>query len=519
MKTLFCIVLFWNVSLISGLAQDGPVGVKIEWGELSEKDAKFEIHEVAGYDGTDLYVTKVNKRGYSDSRPSLASYDRASLEREVFEKIKLKGDERKQKFQFAVYFQDSLYIFFFSNLSDLGVLSVQTFDESTLQPRDDLRRVLQVDFSRKGALQFREFRYQLSEDSSKLLVYYNIPDGAPQDDRFGLCLFGRGMKRLWSRDIQTPYQERMFSPVNFLVSDSGDVYMLAQFVNATIQSADRPKKPLLTYVVFAVLEGGDFQSSYVLKGEDVFLLRAAIAFAPEGRLMCAGLYGRDGFNMAGSYVLQFDARLEEVLFREFYEFDSDFLKKDWPHYEGALKKAKRKGYELGLHFYDYLDILPTGDGNAFLLAEQFRYVSLVGSGNQRRTAYRRDNIFVMRITPKGHIRWVQKVPKRQLLYQRNDGRYSYLPLVRNDELYLFFNTLSGASDQTLTPFDGGVSNSQAVMVVIDLQGDQRKEVLFAGKDVQVVFLPKYSRQISNEEVFLLGEYGKYDRAGWLRFED
>jgi hypothetical protein len=67
-------------------------------------------------------------------------------------------------------------------------------------------------------------------------------------------------------------------------------------------------------------------------------------------------------------------------------------------------------------------------------------------------------------------------------------------------------------------FSKNKKKSATVLVEVDNQGKQSKEILFTVEDVQSFTLPKVSEQISKDEVMLFGQYKRKNRFFRVQFK-
>ena len=161
-----------------------------------------------------------------------------------------------------------------------------------------------------------------------------------------------------------------------------------------------------------------------------------------------------------------------------------------------------------------------------LVAEQYsvvRHTSQYTDANGIRqsssyTNYHYNDIIVVNIDASGQIVWANKIPKKQIT--RNDGGYhsSYVLSVVKDKLYFVFND---NPKNLVIEKEGKLKNikigkeAMAVIVEIDMEGNQKKKALFSARNSEAVARPKVCRQASDNVVIIFCERNKKHRFAKL----
>jgi hypothetical protein len=435
--------------------------------------------------------------------------------------------------EFVVYQNDQIFIF--SSARDKktkrNILSSQSVNKKSFTLNDDKQEIAEVDFSGFTRLNAGSFGYEMSRDSSKLFVSYNLPYAKRGAERFGFHVFDNKLNQIWQKQITLPYTDELFSIEDYVVDNEGNVHVVG-VAYKKVRKTKRKGEPNYSYHVLTYENNGVDVSDNIIEVEGKFLTDLKLAINDDLDVMCGGFYSSLGtFSIEGSFFLKIDGDSYEIVSESYEDFGIDFITQNMSNrQERKAKKKDAKGKEVEMYEYDLDNIILREDGGAVLIGEQY-YVNVVtrtstdANGNTRTTTtyyYHYDSIIVINIAPDGTIEWTEKIGKIQATTNDHGFFSSYALSVVKDKLYFVFNdnpkNLFYTGEGKLYNFIRN-KESLVVLVTIDSEGNQKREALFSMREADILTRPKVCEQISATEMVVFGQRKKSHRLGKITFKD
>lgn len=517
--SFFLLFIVMGSSLFS---QTKSKKVDISWGEEQKTSKKLTLNDLIGFDESGIYALKTKGSKYYlehyNNKLNISNTVELDLERE----------KQENTFEFILQWNNRLLLF--SSYPDKSTkknhLYVQSIDKQSLSLNNDIKKISEIDFEGRRRSQSGSFNYSISNDSSKLLIYYSLPYRKNKNEEFGFHVFDKNMEQIWEKQINLPYEEGLFKIEEYTISNTGDVYVLGVAYKEK-RVSKRHGQPNYNYQILSYSDKGSNFKNIDVELEGKFLTDMQIAINEKDEIICAGFYSTEGtYSIKGSFFLKVDAVNKKVKHSNFKEFDMDFLTQNLS--EKAAKKVakkKKKGKDVELYEYDLDRIVLREDGGAVLIGEQF-YINVVTTTNSNGGTtttyyYNYNDIIAINISPEGNIEWATKIPKRQVT--SNDGGFysSYTLAVVDDKLYFVFNDngknlfYKGGSDK-LYNFTKN-KESLVTLVEVDSNGNQSREALFSVRDADILMRPKVSEQVQENELILFGQRKKVQKFARLTF--
>lgn len=523
---LFALLL---ISILS-FGQKSTEQVDVKWGPEEKESKKTRLSDIIGIDETGFYTLR-----YSFSKSTLAIIEHYNMNMQKTKEFEIpaKQREKKLKLESAFYINETIYLFssFADKKTKKNKLFVQTIDKETLKPNRDQKVVAEIDFREFSKSNSGNFNFSLSRDSSKLMVYYDMPYVKKDFDKFGFHVFDGNMSEIWNKEVKLPYIESLFDIQDYIVDDIGNVYVLGKIYKD--KAKDRRKgKVNYKYSLLSYEKNTEEADEYKIDVDGKFLSEMKITIGFNGNLICAGFYSdNSSYELKGSYFLKIDNKTKQILTRSFKEFDLDFITQNMTErQEKKTKKNKSKGRDVEMYEYDIRDIIIKSDGGAIIIGEQYfvrivtTYTTNASGGMTPHTTYiyHYNDIIVINIDPDGNIIWNQKIAKRQI--STDDGGYysSYILAVSNNKLQFIFNdnikNLKYTGHGKIYGFANKRKESIVALVTMDMDGNQTRQALFLNLETEVFTRPKVCKQISEDKVILFGIKRKKHKYALLTFE-
>ncbi len=532
MKYALALTVWLIGQQFAALGQPRNQDVDIQWGKKLRASRGTTLQDVVGYDNSGIYaIRSVSKGLYGlSSFLALEHYDHnMNLTRSV--EIDLRHVKfRKRRFEKIIHYNNQLYLFssFPDKEQKKNCLYVQQIDKKTLFPEPDLRPIASIDYEGHTRYNSGTFDHTISRDSSKLLVFYNLPYEKKESERFGFHVLNRDMNQLWEKQITLDYQEELFDVERYRVDNQGNIHLLGQ-IFAEKRKVRRRGEVNFKYQILSYRNQGNHLTEYPVELPDLYLSDMQIAITEDQNIVCAGFYSEEGTNsIQGSYFLTIDKDTKKIIRKSSKAFDADFVTQNMKKRKAKkTRKKMEKGKDVEMYNYDLDQIVLRDDGGAVLVGEKF-FISTVtntsmmnGTTRYRTTSYYNyHDIIAVNLNPEGVIDWAQKIPKRQTT--REDGGFfsSYALAIVDDKMHFIFND----NPKNLVAKPGKVHNfklnkreSIVVMVTLDAKGKQKKQPLFMAADAETIIRPKVCEQLSDHELIIFGQRKRVQRLAKLDF--
>lgn len=519
------LVSIFIMSCVTLFAQSSKVKV-LEGAEFKEsKKERFE--GIISTDKTGYYAIRTKK-----SKTFLEHYDQ-KLNKTLFTELNLKEGKKDKVYEFVVDTEEKIYLFssFRNQKLKKKFLFSQSVNKKTLQVNSDLKKVAEIDYSSRNRYKSGTFSHELSDDKSKVLIYYTVPVGKNEPSKKGLHVLNDQMKQLWAKNVKMP-ADAGFGLKDFKIDNDGNVHLLGIVYENGTSKEKRKGKPNYHYEIISYYSQGKKVKKYPVKVQGKFLRDMQIAIGTNNNIICAGFYSSKGtFSISGTFFLKINRNSKKIVTQNFKEFGIDFITQNMTvRQEKKTKKKKAKGKNVELYEYDLDDLIIKPDGGVYLVGEQFfvkvvQHTSTDSNGNTRTTTsyhYYYNDIIVVNFSPSGKIEWTEKILKKQ--HTVNDGGFysSYVTCVQGDKMFFVFNdnvkNLQENDKNKYAYFTKSKKTSTLVMVEVSNKGQQKKEVIFAARSYPILARPLLSSQVSEDEVILLGQRKKVNKLTKLKFK-
>jgi hypothetical protein len=510
-------------------AQKLDFGVK--WGKEFDASRKSSLSDIVGYDATGIYAVKVQDkvRGWFKVPVySLDKYD-PNLNFSKSNEIEIQENGKDCEVSYFLHLKGKLYVFysFLDNKNKKKLLFVDEIDKGTLQLKGNKRKVGEIDFSGNSKRNSGSFSFRVSRDSSKVLVYYSLPDTKGDPEAFGFNVLDNTLTSLWEKNVTLPFKDGLFDIESIRVDNDGNTYLMGILFKDK-HKEKRKGAPNYTYEAFAYTNNGAGFKQYTISIPDKFITDMQFEIS-NGQLFCAGFYSQKGtLSIRGTFFLTADIATAQINVKSFKEFGIDFIAQGLSkRQEKKAKKKDAKGEDPELYSYALDRLLIGKDGSIVLIGEQY-YVHVVTKTSSMNGVpqsstmyyYHYNDIIAVKIDPAGQILWTSKISKTQIS-TNDEGFYSSytLAIVEGKICFIYNDSPENLDyDGKGRPDNFKIKKSLAVIVSLDANGDQTKQPIFATADVDVTLRPKVCEQISNHDVILFGQRRKNQQFARLQFK-
>ncbi len=522
MKSTIIILLF--ILLMPCFTQGQGVSKKVDllFGNELESSRKSTLSDIVGYDDNGFYAIKNFSKGLYGSNTYLTlEYFNNQMNFVKSVKIDLKKDGKVRNIEGIFQLKKKLYLLTSQRdaRAKVNYLYLQRFNQKTLKLSINSKKVAAINYEGKTKRNSGDFSYTVSRDSSKVLIYYNLPYERGSEEKFGFHVYSSKFEEVWKREVTLPYKEELFEVEDFNVDNEGNAHLLGLIFKGKRKSI-RKGEPNYKYQILSYSNNGQNLTEYPVEIEGNFLNDMQISVSEDQNLICSGFYSEAGTSsIIGSYFLKIDSKTKAIIQKSFKEFGIDFITQNYTaKQERKANKRAEKGKNVELYDYNLDDLILRDDGGAVLIGEQF-YVDVFTSTSTNGSritnyTYHYNDIIVVNISPQGEIEWSKKISKRQIT--RNDGGFfsSYVLSVVKDKLFFVFNDNPrnvALTDKSSRFVYSGGRESIVILVEVDGNGEISKEPLFSAREAEVIIRPKVCEQLKNDELILFGQRRRKQR--------
>lgn len=527
-------ILFANVS---GLFAQENNDTQLDWGqELKEPSGTF-LAKIITSNEAGIYALRQKNSKTSFEGPSKIYLEHYSpqLKLRKSSELEMKFKKKRVELEDVIPFNGKLYLFtsFNNEAKKINYLFAQEVDYRRLQPRGKLIKV--AENPTKNRAREGYFKFNISKDSSKLLIYNQNPERRKAKETFSVYVYDQELNPLWDKEIKLPFPDQNVEIESYEVDNEGNVYLLALVFDKGSKSI-RKGTANYQYRILAYTKNGEHRETFPLKLDNYFITDLTFKIANDGHLVCAGFYSQKQTSSArGTYFFRLNPKTQEVYTNSTKDFDFNLRTADLSNRkkskameaeeEGEIKKQA----ELQSFSLDHLIL--RNDGGAVLVAEQY-FVERVNNFNSFNSFnrgggqsdfdyyYHYNDLVVANIRPNGEIQWATRIPKEQ--ETRNDNGYfsSYTMSIVSDKLFFLFNDDSrnyDPDDDRLHSFNGSGKRTIISLAQLDREGALQMRPLVDNQQDGLILRPKVSRQTGRREMILFGERGKRFKLASLQF--
>jgi hypothetical protein len=359
------------------------------------------------------------------------------------------------------------------------------------------------------------FNIILSNDSSKVMVFENLPDERHENERFQFRVLDNSLQILADKTIKLPHLDKDTGLNAFRVDNDGNAYVLLSTNKKREERKNKEQK--FAYRIIGYFRNEDLTKEYEIRIPGRFISDLTFDLDKNKNLLVAGFYADDKkMRASGTFFLRVDFDTKAIITQSVKDFTPEFL-------QLFMSRTKAKNENAGVSYMDLDKLIVREDGGVLLVAEQEHwYVVTTNTGRTSRTDYHYENndIVFVNISPNGSIDWISRVPKRQ--HTVNDGGFynSYSLTIMKDKIYLVYNdnikNLKFGIDPRKLKIMKRPQKAVTMLVTLDNTGNFSKQALFAARDHKTIVRPAFYMQ-DDKSVIIYSETGRDYRFGNITF--
>ncbi len=355
-----------------------------------------------------------------------------------------------------------------------------------------------------------DFSFLRSLDKKKFAVIGFPGIEKDANEQFSLSVFDENMKKIWNKDIELPYQAKLFQMVDFQIDNEGNFYLLGKiYVEKAREKRKGEDESNYSFAMLIYKGNQDKPEQYNIALDGLFIGDLGFKMDNKNNVVLTGFYNesyKQGHK--GVFFLKIDTQQKAIVSRSTKAFSKELVE------DVAGKRAARKERGISTTF-EIRGFIGREDGGLVALVESyFTYVVTNYTYNGVMTTtyhYVGNEILAINIDPKGMIEWITVIDKKQ--HTVNDGGYflSFANAVVKDKIYLLFNVNEKQyvkdKEIVFTNPTGFLSSKTSFLLSkqINLDGSTADKVLFANRkeEVETIAVPKLAAQVSPSELLMM----------------
>ena len=366
--------------------------------------------------------------------------------------------------------------------------------------------VINYDFTRYANV--RNFELTISQDSSKILVFYPAPYKKGMPERFGAMVFDENMNRIWANEFQLPYPDDYFSVNKIFVGNNGQIFMNCTKYDGNKNAFAERNPKNYHFVLLATDANGQEIKEINIDLKDKYVNDMIAASLHNNDIVCIGFTSPKSLSskIDGFFNAIIDHNSLDLKQIDQQLFEPSFIAEGYSASKTKSIETKTdKGKELTLENFYFNDIVVMNDGSVVAFSEQ------INKNNDKDYIYHYDDIIIINYKSNGDLNYIVKIPKRQHLNGIIKSLISYTYSIVNDKIYVLFNdninnlaTPNPTPPKVFTNYPSTSTNNWAVaLCTIDGKGNLSKELLFSFKEVdKFYFFPTKSKVMPNKNIAL-----------------
>lgn len=499
----------------------------VSWGDKVK--LKYDYDDAVPVDGNKKIVLKLKMSGGSifggstKMTPIFLLVDdnmETILENEMAVEEKnatLKGLEKYGKNVFFIY--DA-----YDKESKTTSVYALKINEKTLQPSS---KIILGTYESDSKGDQAEVSYQMSSDSSKILLFVEGPERKKENKKFYVGVFDTDLKKIWNREIELPILEKFVSLYSTDITDDGKVFLAIKHYDKEVTRQtvreDGKKVPSYVYKILVYTPESKKEKEITLNLNNNFVQGTKLIYNKNGNITLAGLYKhKHNGNLNGVFYTTIDPVTYEIKNPKMVDFDADLVRLVDKDNFGTDKDS-----DPGLYpDFRIRHIMRRSNGSVDLISEYYELrivTTYTKYGTRTDYLYQYGDIVNTNIDKDGKATFT-RVPKNQKFTNANIF-LGFYPLIYKDKLVLLFNDDKDNVDRDLEKKPDDVmkfKQSVFVAATIDAKGTLSRQAIFSNDDEDYITLPTGTARINDTKYLIKADlikmFKKRTRFGFLEIK-
>ena len=462
-----------------------------------------EYPKIIGHDTNGFYVLKkdyVNFLEYFNSDLELVKKS---------EYLKVDAGLKDRHFVDAVFFKDSLYLFYAQVKFKETELYVKTIDKYTLEQNGEERLLATIPHFKGN---YPEIAIRLSLLHNKLLIVFKSEALIQKTIKFDFFVFDKGLTENWSKTDFVQYNNHSPREMTYTVDEEGNIHILFLIYEIRLMEhiiSDSEMKN--EYMVISYLNKGEETVQNSISLDNKFIRGIKLIAGNDGTFICAGFYSEMYlYGIKGAFFVTNNTTTKKIQPVMYSEFSTQM-------FDNLPDQSKSQRSEE-IFSYEIKDLVYRKNGYVVLCGEQ-RYDQDYNNVN---------DIIIVTFSSFGQMLWnkaIKKVQTGDVSRSQSGspsyigGNYSYASYtlvapVTEDNIKIIYNEnakneLYNKEGEKLKSFHYS-SPSYLVLADVDMYGNITKQKFLSRTKKELIPDPQKTYDMRNGEIIMYANrYRKY----------
>ena len=384
----------------------------------------------------------------------------------------------------------------------------QPLDILTLKPKG--ANITLGSYDAKKESEQTDISYQLSKDSSRVLMFGVAPYDKKETEKYSMTVFDYDMKKIWSNVVELPYKDKYVDILSQLVTNDGRVgIIIKHYDRETLDEWVRVKgEKVPSYSIKLLLYSSETpKPSEFIVNPGKFIHSIDLAEETVDDITMFGLFtSKAEGNVDGFFTVNLNKNTKKVSKASLNSFPQALLELIGNDKQGSDSKR-----DPGLGgYFSFKQLITRENGDKDYLLELSYLVNTVNKyGQVIGTTHYYGNIIDINIKENGIIA-ITRIPKLQVS-ARGTSYLGFEALPYKDKLLIFYNddidNIEKDINKKPEPLKFGRENANFVMATISPDGHINRKVLIDKTQTKFTVATRSSFRIGQRKIALYSMKG------------
>ena len=376
-----------------------------------------------------------------------------------------------------------------------------------------------------------------SQNRKYLGVVWVIPGRKDMSDVYGYVILDSTLTMIQNGEYTLPFSGNMSTINEDHISNSGDYFLiLTEHKERNDRLLTRSYENFKALHIYKIRQNELKEFSVDIDGkriDDIF-----ISSNDQNVITLSGLYGNGNFQgVEGVFSVRIAANLDSLTGKGMIPFGNQIIKDNMTdrQMDRLERKYQSKGQSPQMYNYSLRGIYTLDDGSSVGSVEQYYVQSRVNYDSRTGVStttnyYYYNDIIAFRIGLDGKFLWETRIDKKQVSINDGGPYSSYTSFTNGQTLNFIFNDnkrnyndlgeYSQYGENSSYYYNLSRRNNAVANCSIDIEtGKLERKVLFSGKELSTIIIPKMMRVNQNDKEVLLYAINRgKERFGILSFK-
>ena len=392
----------------------------------------------------------------------------------------------------------------------------QELDLNSLQPISGQVKIGEMLFNPDAPSKKNKMLFEFSPDSTKLLILFDQFYNIPGHEHFNLLVFDSEFGIKQRKEVDLPYEEKLFDVKKIRLDNSGSIYVLGKLYRNSIRER---KKGEVNYSI-VLLKYRPEESEpvvYNIDSGNIYLREVSVVLKEREVVLIGFYYTNKKARLNGCLVASIDSQTDEITYSKldfgFRQFSDIYERGIVERSDGSIVLLAEE-YEI------------ESGGTYFIRAQTPQSITSTVSADSPIGAlakalfqdyeFNYKSIYVFSLSSEYDLEWIVQISKAQVTFNDSGFYSSFYVLPVGEKLIFFYNDYTYIpSKRGIVPdtFESLLDDSMAVCRIVDRDGKAQAYTMFYTKDEQLFLRPKAFGKTAQSTLLMFAQHHNLQRYG------